>query len=166
MNALRNILLISIFFSTAATAAPASDNSIKQLFEITQVQKQVDAVRNQVDGMFNNDVQKLLNGKSPTIAQQQAINNWKNRITAITHSVLSWEKFEPIYLRLYKESFTEEDVAGMLSFYKTPAGQALLLKMPVLTQKSMIEVQTILSEVAPNIKSVQEKFVAELKAAQ
>lgn len=166
MNALRNILLIFIFFSTAATAAPASDDSIKQLLEITQMQKQIDAVRNQVDGMFNNDVQKMLNGKTPTIGQQQAINNWKNRTSEIMHSVLSWEKLEPICFRLYKESFTEEEVAGMLSFYKTPAGQAALFKLPTLTQKTMIEVQTILSEVAPNIKSVQEKFIAELKAAR
>lgn len=78
----------------------------------------------------------------------------------------AWEKLEPVYLRLYRASFTEEEIVGMLSFYKTPAGQAVITKMPLLTQNTMIEIQKLLSGITPQIQKIQEDFIAEMKVAE
>ena len=165
MNVLRNALIVLLFSSTTAIAAPASESSIKQLLAVTQVQKLVDGMRAQFDSLMNNAIQKTLNGKTPTAKQQQAIARMKNRMVALIQGELAWEKLEPMYLRLYKESFTEEEVAGMLSFYKTPAGQAVINKMPVLVQKTMLEVQKTISGVTPQMQKIQGDFVAEMQAA-
>ena len=89
----------------------------------------------------------------------------KDRMVALVQGEFAWEKLEPMYLRIYKESFTEEEVAGMLSFYKTPAGQAVIYKMPALMQKSMLEVQKMMFGFAPQIQKIQQDFVAEMIAA-
>jgi hypothetical protein len=68
-------------------------------------------------------------------------------------------------IRLYKESFSEEEVAGMLAFYKTPAGQAVIFKMPVLTQQIMIETHKMMNVLLPKIKVIEQQFAAELAAA-
>jgi hypothetical protein len=78
---------------------------------------------------------------------------------------LTWKKLEPQYIRLYQESFTEEEVAGMLSFYRTPAGQAVIDKMPVLMQRTMVDVQKMIVGITPQMKKIQEDFVAEISAA-
>ena len=75
------------------------------------------------------------------------------------------EKLEPRYLRLYKEAFSEEEIAGMLSFYKTPAGRAVIDKMPVLMQQTMLEVQKLISGTIPQMQKIQEEFAAEMSAA-
>jgi hypothetical protein len=165
MNILRNALIVLLFSSTTAMAAPASENSIKQLLTVTQAQKLIDGMRTQIDAQLNNVAQQALKGKTPSPSQQQALTNMKNRVTELIHGMLAWEKLEPIYLRLYKESFTEEEVTGMLSFYKTPAGQAVINKMPVLTQKTMLEIQAISSGLAPQMQKIQQDFIAELTAA-
>jgi len=146
-------------------AAPASESSIKQLLAVTQAQKLLDGMRVQFDSLMNNAVQQALKGKAPTPKQQQAIEDMKNRMVALMQGELAWEKLEPMYLRLYKESFTEEEVAGMLSFYKTPAGQAVIYKMPVLMQKTMLDIQKMISVVTPQMQKIQENFIAEMKAA-
>jgi uncharacterized protein len=165
MNVLRNALIALLFCSATAMAAPASDSSIKQLLNVTQAQKLVDGMRAQFDTLMNNVVQQALQGKTPTPKQQQAIANMKNRMVALIQGELAWEKIEPMYLRLYKESFSEEEVVGMLSFYKTPAGLAIINKMPMLMQKTMLEVQKMLSGATPQMQKIQEQFVAEIKAA-
>lgn len=165
MNVLRNALIVLLFSSTTAMALPASESSIKQLLAVTQAQKLLDGVRIQIESLMNNAVQQALNGKTPSPSQQQAITNMKNRMVALIQGELAWEKLEPMYLRLYEESFTEEEVAGMLSFYKTPAGQAVIYKMPVLMRKLMPEIQTMSLGLAPQMKKIQQDFVTEVKAA-
>jgi hypothetical protein len=166
MNTLGNALIVLLLSSAQAlAAAPASENSIKQLLTVTQAQKLIDGMRNQVDAMINASVKQALNGKTPNPSEQKAINNMRTKMVAVVQGELAWEKLEPLYLRLYKESFTEEEVAGMLVFYKTPAGQAVIHKMPVLMQKTMLEVQTMLRGVMPKLQQIQQDFVGELKAA-
>lgn len=84
---------------------------------------------------------------------------------AVLKDATSWEKMEPMYLRLYRESFTEEEIAGMLTFYRTPAGQAVINKMPLLVQKSIVETQKTISAVSPQMQKIQQDFIAEMKAA-
>lgn len=165
MNVLRSTLIALLLCSTTAIAAPASESSIKQLLTVMQAQKLVDGMRAQFDSLMNNAVQQALQGKAPTPKQQQAIANMKNRMVAIMQGELAWEKLEPMYLRLYKESFSEEEVAGMLAFYKTPTGQAVIYKMPVLMQQTMLEVQKMFSGMTPKMQKVQEQFAVEMVSA-
>lgn len=165
MNTLRNASIILFFWSMPAMAAPPSDASLKQLLAITQAQKLLDDMRAQIDSLMNNAIEQGLNGQTPNAEQQQAITNMRKRMVALMQNALVWENVEPIYLRVYKESLTEEEVAGMLSFYKTPAGQAVINKMPVIMQKTMLEFQQIMSGWLPQMQKIQQDFVTELKAA-
>lgn len=165
MSILKSALIVLLFSSTVAVSAPASENSIKELMSVTQMQKLLDGVRAQVDSEFNNAIKQALKGETPSHSQQQAIDNMKDRMSALIQGELTWEKLEPMYVSLYKESFSEEEVAGMLSFYKTPAGQAVIYKLPVLTQKTMLEIQKIISGVTPQMQKIQKDFLAEMKAA-
>jgi hypothetical protein len=165
MNVLRSALIALLSCATTAIAEPASEISIKQLLTVTQAQKLLEGMRAQFDSLMNKTVQQALQGRTPTPRQQQAIQNMKNRMVAVMQGELAWEKLEPMYLRLYKESFSEDEIAGMLSFYKTPAGQAVIHKMPVLAQKTMLEVQKMVSGVSPQMQKIQEQFVAEMTSA-
>ncbi len=166
MNTLRSTLIALLLCSTTAIASPASESSIKQLLTVTQARKLVDGMRAQFDALMNNAVQQSLKGETPTPNQQEAIANMKNSMVTIMQGEIAWEKLEPMYLRLYKDSFSEEEIAGMLAFYKTPAGQAVIYKMPVLMQQTMLEVQKMTSGMTPKMEKVQEQFAAEMAAAR
>lgn len=154
-----------LFLSTAAHAAPASESSIRDLIAVTQQRKVVDGMRAQFDAMMNGAVQQVLKGNPPNAKQQKAIDGMRSRMLAVLKDATSWEKMEPMYLRLYRESFTEEEIAGMLTFYRTPAGQAVINKMPLLVQKSIVETQKTISTVSPQMQKIQQDFIAEMKAA-
>lgn len=165
MKAVRNILTMLLLCSTTAIAAPASESSIKELLAVAQARQLVDGIRAQFDSMMQASIQQSLQGKNPTPKQQKAISNMKNRMVEIMQGELAWDKLEPMYLRLYKDAFTEEEVVGMLAFYKTPAGQAVIHKMPLLMQQTMLEMQKMTAGMMPKMQSVQEQFIAEMSAA-
>jgi hypothetical protein len=158
-------LWVLLFAPVNAWAAQASDGSIKQLLAVTKAEKLIDSMRAQIDSMMNKSIQQALNGQAPNAKQQQVISKMKNRMVALLQGELSWEQLEPMSLRLYKESFTEEEVSGMLVFYKTPAGQAVINKMPLLMQKTMFEMQKMASGLVPKMQGIEQEFRAEMAAA-
>jgi hypothetical protein len=139
MNALKLALVGILFWAVPALAEPASEASVREL--------------------------QAVEDKTPTPRQQQAITNFQNRVAGLMKDQLSWAKFEPMYLRLYQQTFTEEEVKTMLEFYKTPGGQALISKMPLLMDNLMREMASMLADVKPKMQSIQQDFAAEMKAA-
>ena len=152
MTILKFFIVVIFFFSTNVWAEPASDSSIRLLLDITQSRKIVDGIAAQFGSLKDNTAQQALAGKTPTAKQKQAISNMKNRMVSLMKEELVWEKLEPMYLRIYSEAFSEEEVAGMLSFYKTPAGQAVIVKIPVLMPQTMVEVRRMLEGATPKIQ--------------
>ncbi len=166
MATFKYLFLTLAFFSTTVFAAPASEESVKQLMVVTQSQKLLDGMQKQIDALMTNAVRQGLQGKTPSLKQQQAIEKFKNSIAAVVKEQLSWEKQEPMYVRLYRQTFTEEEITGMLAFYKTPAGQAVINKMPALMLQTLAEIQKQTVEMAPKMERIKQQFYADMAAAK
>ncbi len=149
-----------------ANAEPAKEATIKQLMETVRSRQLVDSVRGQFNTVIERSVQTALNGHKPTPRQQQAIDRMKKRTLAVMDSEMSWDKLEPMSIRLYQQTFTEDELQGMLAFYKTPAGQAVINKMPTLMQNLMAEVQHMVADMDPQLEQIMTDFQADMKAAR
>lgn len=146
-------------------AEPASEATLRQLFEVTNAQKLIAGMQAQMEPLINGPIDQALKGKSPNAKQQQAIDKLKKNMLFIVQSEFTWEKFEPLILRLYKETFTEEEALGMVEFYKTPAGNAVIQKLPILMQNLMPALMASLSALVPKLEKMQKEFEEEMKAA-
>lgn len=166
MNQLRNALIVLLLSSTTVLADAASDDSIKQLLTVTQAHNLLETMRSQYTSIIKNATQQALKGKEPNAKQQQAIAKMTERMTAVMQEDLSWSKLEPMYIRLYKTTFTEEEVTGMVSFYKTPAGQAVIYKLPALIQKAFHEIQKTATTSTSKTRIIQDDFFAEMEAGR
>jgi hypothetical protein len=69
-----------------------------------------------------------------------------------------------MYVRVYQKSFSQEEVDGMIAFYKTPTGQALLNKMPLVMQNTMTEMQQMIQPMMKRVQQMQQEIVAEIQA--
>jgi hypothetical protein len=94
------------YVAFAATAMPASKKSIKQLLAATDSHKISENVMAQIYAQMNSLIQQEFKGKNPTEKQQKAISIMMDRIFAVMKKEMAWEKLEPMYIRLYSESFT------------------------------------------------------------
>jgi hypothetical protein len=76
---------------------------------------------------------------------------------------MSWEKMKPMYVQLYRDTFEQEEVDGLIAFYKSPAGQAYVTKMPLLMSKSMAISQSLFQSLGAKMKVAMDRFVVETK---
>jgi len=51
---------------------------------------------------------------------------------------LAFDELVDVVLPVYQKHLTEEDIKGVIAFYKTPAGKKFAEKTPVITQESML----------------------------
>lgn len=160
---------VLILFSLSCAVAYAADNiptdaSIKQLLEVGQAHKLVDTIMAQVDGYMKTAIQQATQGQQISPQIQKDIDKRISEMMSAFKEILDWNKLEPMYVRIYQKSFTQGEVDGMIAFYKTPAGQAVINKMPVVMQNTMNEVQQMMAPAMQRIQRMQQDVVAEIQA--
>jgi hypothetical protein len=72
-----------------------------------------------------------------------------------------WNRLEPDYARLYEATYTEDEIDGILAFYKSPSGQAMVEKSPMLVKQSSALVQERMKAVMPQLQQLMKDFAAQ-----
>ena len=147
-----------------AGSNPASEASIKELLELGRVQKLIDSIWAQMDGLMKQAMQKATEGKPVSAKVQEHIDKLQADLMNTAKEEFSWEKMEPLYQRVYQKSLTQQEVDGMIAFYKTPAGQAVITKLPVILQNTFAEVREMMGPMMQRIERMQQDVIAEMKA--
>ena len=89
----------------------------------------------------------------------------RKKILEATKSIFNWETLKPAFIQLYAETFTEEELQGMIEFYKTPVGQKWIEKQPELQAATMQKMQAIMREAQPRIQEAIKKEMGAEKPA-
>lgn len=150
--------------SASGTSGPPSEASIRQLLEVAQAHKLIDSVMAQMDGLMTQAIQQATQGQEVPPKVQKDIDKRQAEVVGLMKELLDWTKLEPMYVRIYQKSFSQQEVDGMIAFYKTPAGQAVIGKMPAVMQNTMDEMQQMMAPVMQKMQRVQQDVVAEMKA--
>ena len=170
----RILIVLSVSCSVAFAADPPparssttgnvpTEASIKQLLEVGQAHKLIDSM---MDAFIKSTMQQATQGQHVTPKVQKDIDQRLAEMMAGTKEMLDWSKLEPLYVRVYQKSFSQQEVDGMTAFYKTPTGQAVLNKMPVVMQNTLNEMQQMMAPMIQRVKQAQQEIVAEIKAEQ
>lgn len=146
---MRKLVLSCLFLllCTAALATPAKDETVDALLIESRMESTMQTMYSQLgqyleDSMLAGIKEKeAAKGKEPTAAQIRYIKAVAAELAQMFREEMNWTQMRPMFVRIYKEALTEEEVQSMLDFYRTPGGKALVEKMPILAQKSMAYVQ-------------------------
>jgi hypothetical protein len=117
----------------------------------------------QMDAMMQGAMTEALKGQSISPDEQKMIDQSRASALASLREELAWNKLEPLYVRVYQKSFTQDEVTGMIAFYKTPAGQAMINKMPTVMQNTMAEMQAMMAPMMQRLQQSQQQLVAQIK---
>ena len=109
-----------------------------------------------IDQMFDQIKAMTASQIPPGTTPEQAAKGREiqSKILDLVKARISWEKMRPQYVKLYSETFSDEEISGMLGFYQSPAGRAMLAKMPTLTTKIMQVAQAQLTDLLPEIQRI------------
>lgn len=152
MNKLAAIL-VSAIFSISAFAASPSPESVDALLIAMNVDRAGDTLFGSMDQAMKQQVGQLTNGENLTPEKKKAMEASLAKTIAIMREELSWAKMQSIYRQVYQESFTQEEIDGLLAFYKSSAGAAFVNKMPVVMQKTMTVMQSRMGPMLERFKA-------------
>jgi uncharacterized protein len=143
---------------------PPSDASIDQLLTLTNARQLLDQMKAQVDSMIAAGMQAAQQqGQTLTPERQAIVDRMKTKMTAVISETLNWEFLEPIYIRTYRASLTQDELDGMIAFYASAPGQAYIHKIPVIMQNVMVEMQGMLKPMQVKLAEIQKQTIQELK---
>jgi hypothetical protein len=73
-----------------------------------------------------------------------------------------YEDMEPDFVRMYADAFTEEEIRGLVAFYRTPLGQRMVQTLPEITAASQRIVMERLQSAMPELmQAMMEAMTAE-----
>ena len=159
------LLLAALLFSLQAHAAPASPESIETLYTLMHVDRTIASVNVTVEAQMRQAMAAAHQGKTLTPEQQAIEERAVQRGLAVIHDELNWEKLKPQFTRIYTETYTQEEVDGLIAFFNSPSGKAYLAKMPQLTQQVMQFMQSYMAEIMPKMQQIARDAARESAAA-
>ena len=77
-----------------------------------------------------------------------------NAVYDLIAKEMDWNAVKKDYAELYASTFTEEELQGVIDFYKSPAGKSFVAKQPELMKKSMELNQAKMSAIMPQIQQL------------
>jgi uncharacterized protein len=168
INRLATVLVCILISAGAAAAnnAPASDASIREMLELTNAQQMIAGMKGQMSAMMNTAMQNAAKGQSTTPERQAILDRMSAKMSAVISDMLNWDQLLPIYLRTYRDSFSQDEIDGVIKFYKSAAGQAYVKKLPLVMQNVMREMQGFLQPVQEKMIAIQRESMQELKNLQ
>ena len=154
---MRVFTLVALLASFTVQAAPVSQDSVEALLSVTKTEAIMDSLYSGMDQVMRQTVNQTVQGKSLSAEQQRALNAVATNFVSVMREEMSWQKMKPLYVRLYRETFEQEEIDGMLAFYSSPAGTALINKTPLLMQKSLTLSQELLQSAVPRMNTAIEE---------
>jgi hypothetical protein len=149
---------------SAAESSPPSEASIRELLEATHAHKLVDTMMSQMDGLLRKSVQQAMSGQPVDAGEQKIIDTQITKLNDLLKQQMSWDKMEPMYIDLYRQTFTQKEVNDILAFYRTPSGQSMIEKMPVLMTRVMQTAQSMVATLMPQLQKINRDTVSALQA--
>lgn len=135
---------------------------------IMQAKEEYDIASAQLSVKMQESIRNALSDKTllRTPDQQKIVDDMHTKMIALLKENTKWEAMEPVFIDIYMQSFTQNEVNGMIDFYKTEPGQAFITKMPVARQKAMLVMQKRKAVMVQKLQQLEQDMEAQLKASQ
>jgi hypothetical protein len=146
------LLALLISFATQAQNDTEKDN-LDKLFEAMQMDVMMDTMFSQMQSAYMEGMQDT----ELSSEELAVIEKYQGQVTDLMREELSWQAMSVDIKQIYRQNFTEQEIADILAFYQSPAGQSVLRTMPVVMQESMQLGQNLAQQAMPKLQAISEQ---------
>ena len=151
------LLILTLLPAPLARADDASKIAkIHEFFRITKMGELTDHTMNVTFKQITTRLTGRLAGAQLTPSQRRQVEEFTVKVRNLITTNLSWEKLEPEYTKLYADAYTEQQIDDLIAFYKTPTGQVVIEKAPMLTQQASEIARQHLTAAMPELKQLSD----------
>jgi len=148
------LILIPIFVVADEASKTAK---VEQLMQLSNAEQAIKVVFEQ---MKSAQIAQLRKNVDVPTQDTSAAEEIQTRIMDLIASNMSFEKLKPTMIKAYMDVFTEDEIDGILGFYQSPAGRAMLEKSPQVMIRMMGATQQQSGDLAAEIKRITDEVRA------
>ncbi len=153
------LMITTLIFLVAPAVAGQKEDLAKEMLALIDMQKTMSQMVAQVQ-----QIQAAqLKGLNIPEKDQEKVLQFQSKLTKKIFDAMSWNKMEPEYIALFSNVYTVEELKVTVEFYKSPVGQSMLKKQPIVIQKTMQIAQAKVQSLLPELKKMTEDFAASVK---
>jgi hypothetical protein len=162
-----------ILFRTLAAAALMLGSSLaladvashakaaEQVLKLTRVDQMSAEVYRQVQHAFEQRY-----AEQGVTDKQALLERYQAKGKAALDKGLAWDKLKPQIVRLYTDTYSEQELNELIAFYQSPLGSKLLDTLPAITMQSARLTQQQVQQVAPEVNKLLTEMSTELAASK
>jgi hypothetical protein len=158
MNRLALLLTLFLCLPLAARADQASRRAkAAQLVELLRTERMVQQNSATILKQVSDAAEKVA-GPNSTPESKARLTSLEKNISQLIDAQLGWKVMQPGIIDLYANTFTEQELDVIVAFYKTPAGAALIDKIPQIDNQIQQLAQSRLNILQPQITQAFSDF--------
>jgi hypothetical protein len=157
---MNRFLLLALALSLPL-AARADDASRLAKAEQMIALAHVDRLTNQVMDTLLQQTTNIMtqqSGGSLTPEQKAALDEFQKKLVAAIEPQIGWKAVAPALAEIYAKTFTEDQMDAIISFYQSPAGAALMDKMPEINKQANEVMQARIIALQPQVRQMFADF--------
>jgi hypothetical protein len=161
MKRLAFVLVLLFCLPVSLRADDASKRAkVQEMLDLLHIDRTMDQLMTLLQKQATAATNAQMSSSGASADQKARVDAFQKQLFDYIDSQLSWKSMQADYVDMYAQTFTEDEIDGMLAFYKSPAGTAMIAKTPELTQKSSAMAQKKLLAVAPQIQKMIQDFAS------
>jgi len=166
LHRLALLLILVLCLPLAARADDASRRAkAAQLVTLLHTERMVQQNSATIMKQVSDAAEKEI-GPNPTPESKARLAGLENKISQLIDAQLDWKALGPAIIDIYTQTFTEQELDAIVTFYKTPAGIALLDKMPGINTQVNQLAQSRLTSLQPQINQMFVDFLKSMPAPE
>lgn len=155
------LLVVLLLLAPALYADDASKKAkVEELIQLTQLEKNYSQMIYLMMDSMSLAVRQQLSQVKMTPAREAMLTEFQKDVTELFREQFGWDYMLGVYTKLYNEEFTEEEIDGMVAFYRSPAGKSVIEKTPIVMSKATAIGQERGQSLQPAIAELMQDFMA------
>lgn len=155
------VVILSMFACSAALAAPPTTESVERLLVLSKGDKLLEVAYASMERSMRQSMQTLAGSRPLTPEQQKAIRTLPERMMQFLRQEMSWAAMKPLIVPVYVQTFDQEEIDGMISFFSSPIGQRFVDKQAVVAERSAAAVQQLMTAALPRLQAAMASALKE-----
>ncbi|HWE49606.1 MAG TPA: DUF2059 domain-containing protein [Bryobacteraceae bacterium] len=156
---MRNFFVVALVLISGASSlfadAASKDAKIEEFLTLIKASALQDQIYNQLEGQIDRAAMGLAqNAGIPVAEQRSATADLQAEMIAAMKDSMNWAKLKPGMMDAYRTAYSEEELDGMITFFKSPVGQAYLAKSQGVAAKSREIAEAKVKELAAEFQTM------------
>lgn len=158
-SAVGAFVLLLLFTPSVHADAASKDRKVREMLALMRMEETTNRMEQAQEVRMRSMSQQQLAGATLDADQKKAYEAFQQKILQLLRATATWKALEPDFVKLYSDAYSEEEIDGILAFYHSPAGRAMLAKTPDLTERSIAISKRRMDAVAPKIQELIDQFI-------